>query len=104
MAKAKVSVLELKSKRLEASSRKKAAEAEIEAVDAQLLMIIPKGEQAEGMRHVCIEKATPAWKEIASKFLEDLIPKARHGVAEEIIASRTKKSTTEYILMLKEGT
>jgi TATA-binding protein-associated factor Taf7 len=103
MAKAKVSISDLRNRRIEAHFRKREAEAEIEAIDAQLLMLIPKGEQAEGMRHVYVEKETPAWKEISMKFIEDLIPKARHGVAEEIIASRTKKSTMEYILMLKEG-
>jgi hypothetical protein len=98
----KVDISELRKKRMEAKAREKAAKAEIDAIDAQLLLVIPRKEEVEGLIHEFYEKKTPSWKNIAEKFLNQLIPASKREVAKTIIESNTTTAEVEYIRMVND--
>lgn len=97
MSKSKVSIQELKVKRLEAVSRKKQAEADISDIDAQLMLMVNRGETKEGIIHVFFEKDNPSWKNAFEEVVRELVPKTKHDLAAGILQKNTKHSEQEYI-------
>lgn len=81
---------------LEAGRREKEARKEKELLAGQLLLLVPAGEAAFGVKHIREEKGSPSWKGISEKIIKDLVPKTKLGVVEEIIAANTGKPR-EYI-------
>lgn len=93
-------ILELKAKRLAASAAKKHAEADLANIDAQLLLLVPAGEEQEGVVHVHGEAGTPAWKQIFEEA-KKLIPATKQGVLLDIISAHTG-SKRDYIRLRAE--
>lgn len=89
--KKKNGIVELKAARLTASAAKKHAEADLQAIDAQLLLLVPPGTEQEGVVHVSGEASSPAWKQIYEQVVKELVPRARQGVLPEMILAHTGK-------------
>jgi len=73
-------------------------EAEVKAIDVELLALIPRGERLDGVLHVYCDKTSIAYKEVVNDIIKQLLPKSKVDAAMAIVDAHTKKTPSEYTM------
>jgi hypothetical protein len=87
---------------IEVTRELKALEEKKAALSSALFALIPRGEDAHGLKHSFEETKSVSWKKVSEAVIKDLVPSTKRGIAEEIIANSTTISSREYIRRLVE--
>jgi hypothetical protein len=72
-----------------------------EALAKSLLLLIPKEQELNGVKHVVESKGSPSWKKIAETVIKELVPKSKAELVDAIILNSTG-SPREYIKYIGE--
>lgn len=70
----------------------KAAKSAADEAKAELLAKIPAGEVRKGIQHKVISRSATKWKDATRGIIDNLVPKSKAQIAQDIIDAKTVRS------------